>query len=119
MSDNQIQTLLDMRHNTLILIFAFLILSCKEELPEPEIIDFRPVKIIWSGPYEIDLCGFSVEIDNQFYKPTNEDFLGSEFKTFNDTTVEMKYKDLKRKVNTSCGWGLPFEANGIEILEIR
>jgi hypothetical protein len=98
---------------------ALLILGCEEELPEAEIIDFTPVIVRWFGPPAADGCGFSVAIDSQVYKPINEEFFGQEFQIFNDTTVEMKYKDLKRKVSAGCGFGPPTEVNGIEVLEIR
>ena len=108
-----------MRQAVLFLCYALLLLGCKDELSEAEIIDFTPVIVRWFGPPTADGCGFSVEIDSQVYKPINEEFFGPEFQIFNDTTVEMKYKDLKRKVSAGCGEGPPSEANGIEVLEIR
>ncbi len=95
------------------------IFGCKEENPEPVIIDYRSVTVIWRGNPNLDLCGFFCKIDEIDYKPINEEFFGSEFKISRDTIVEMKYKDLKRDISYSCGDGYPVNIKGIEVLDIR
>lgn len=103
----------------LLLCFLYTVVSCSEEPPEPETIDFKQVRIRWTGDYHTDGCGFFVEIGSIRHKPINEDFLSAEFRTSNDTIVEMRYLDLNREIISQCGEGLPFKIRGIEIIDIK
>ena len=110
-----------MKRLTLLIYCALFVISCNSEPPEPkaEIVDFTSVKVIWTGEYEVDGCGFFVEVDSIRYKPTNEDFLNADFQILNDTIVEMRYLDLNRKITSQCGEGFPYEIRGIEVIGIR
>lgn len=108
-----------MKQLALLLLWTFFTLSCDEESPGAETVDFRAVRIIWAGEYEIDGCGFFVEIDSVRHKPINEDFFTADFQIPGDTSVEMKYLDLNKEITSQCGFGYPFEIKGIEVLDIR
>jgi len=110
-----------MKQLALFLFCALIALSCDEEseLAEPEVIDFRSVKVRWTGDYQVDGCGFFVEIDSIRHKPFNEDYFSDDFQILNDTIVEMKYLDLNKEITSQCGEGFPFKIRGIEILDIK
>ncbi len=101
--------------------------ACEDHvhIPDPIVVDYRPVTIVWSGPYEVDGCGFSVGVDSVWYKPTNEGRLDTLFlETFandrvsdNDTVVEMRYLDLRKAIDAYC-WGV-YKVKGLEVLDIR
>jgi hypothetical protein len=92
-------------------------IGCEDKSLEPEIFDFIQARVTWSGDPRIDLCGFAVGINGIVYEPINPDFFGPEFKNSRDTIVEMRYKDLKKKIS-ACGWSTS-QANAIEVLEIK
>jgi hypothetical protein len=75
--------------------------------------------LIWQGEYDVDGCGFFVEIENKRYKPQNESFIGDEFKT--DTTfVLIGFIYLDREIEYWCG-DLPFvsKKDGIKVFSIK
>lgn len=103
----------------LLLLGTLLIISCKEEPPEPETVDFRPVVVRWTGDYRVDGCGFFVEIDSVSYRPLNEDYFSDAFRMVSDTIVEMNYLNLNQEITSQCGQGFPFKIGGIEVMAIR
>lgn len=108
-----------MKQSALLLLWILFALSCDEESPGAETVDFRSVRIIWAGEYERDGCGFFVEIDSVRHKPINENFFTADFQIPGDTSVEMKYLNLNKEITSQCGEGHPFKINGIEVLDIR
>lgn len=108
-----------MKTTFIIILFFTIIFGCKEEPPEPVVIDFRSVTVSWKGNPHLDGCGFFCKIDEIEYKPNNEEFFGTEFKILRDTIVEMKYRDLKRDISYSYGDSYPFPVKGIEVLDIK
>ncbi len=105
----------------LFLLFSCIvfIVSCEEESPKAEMVDFKLVRVIWTGDYQVDGCGFFVEIDSIQHKPRNEDFFNADFQVLTDTIVEMKYLDLNQEITAQCGEGYPFKIRGIEIIDIK
>lgn len=114
------------------LIRTFLILSlivllfatCEDDVPEPVVVDYRPVTVVWAGSRELDGCGFFVYVDSVQYKATNEGRLDTLFReafednrSDNDTVVEMRYRDLRREIDAYC-WVLQKE-RGLEVLDVR
>jgi hypothetical protein len=103
---------------TLLLLIAILF-GCEKNDPEPEIVDYRLTTIHWGGDPNLDGCGFTCIIAGENFKPINQNFFGTQFKTAKDTTVEMKYKDYKRMINGGCPMGSIVEMPGIEVLDVR
>ena len=105
----------------LIILLSLSVVACKNEVPDPQIVDYRKVTVVWNGDYQVDGCGFFVEIDSVRYKPTNEDFFDEAFRNAsdNDSIVEMRYTDLRRAITSQCGEGFPYQINGIEVIAIR
>lgn len=101
--------------------------ACEDRVhvPDPVVVDYRPVIIFWSGPYEVDGCGFSVNVDSVWYKPINESLLDTLFLdafinnrvSDNDTIVEMRFRDLRRPIDAYC-WGV-HKVKGLEVLDVR
>ena len=101
--------------------------ACQDRvvIPDPVVVDYRPVTVSWSGPYIVDGCGFFVGVDSVWYKPINEGRLDTLFLdafannrvSNNDTVVEMRYRDLQRLIDTYC-WGT-HKAMGLEVLDVR
>lgn len=77
--------------------------------------------ISWHGQYEADGCGFFVQIEGRRYKASNEELIGDEFKTLDDSaSVQLEYTILPNKIVYSCHdapW--PYEIDGIEIISIQ
>ncbi len=98
-----------------LLSFIFLLMTgCDED--DGKVMGYKNVILGWHGKD----CGFFIGIDNEHYKPINEDKIREEFKVLNDTLVLMKYIDLKKNITFRCGVvGLPVEIKGIEVINIK
>lgn len=59
--------------------------------------------LIWTGEYDVDGCGFFIEIDSIKYKPENESILPPEYKTAEPLSVTIQYIDLLYDIEYSCG----------------
>ena len=84
----------------LLLVAIFFTIACddgNEVLIEPN------AKLIWTGNYDVDGCGFFVEIDSVLYKPENEGILPPEYRTDNPLDVTVQYIDLLYEIEYSCG----------------
>ncbi len=96
--------------------------ACEDRVrtPDPVVVDYRPVRVIWQGDFAVDGCGFFVKVDSISYRPVNPAFLDSALinPPF-DTIVTMRYLNLRRTITSSCGEGGPFEINALEVLDIR
>jgi hypothetical protein len=73
--------------------------------------------IHYDGDYAVDGCGYSVQIDDVFYKPINEDVLAKWFETHDNKRVKVEYRTLNEKVSFFCGM-MPTELKGIEIISL-
>ena len=87
--------------NIIIILSLLLItLSCDEG---NEVIYENNAKLIWTGEYEVDGCGFFIEIDSVEYKPENENIIPSAFKVNEPLSVTVQYIDLLYDIEYFCG----------------
>ena len=92
-----------MRNLILKLVPYFLmifILGCDEG---NEVIYAPDAKLIWTGEYDVDGCGFFVEIDSVQYKPENEAILPPQYRTDEPLDVTVQYIDLLYEIEYYCG----------------
>lgn len=92
-----------MRRHILKVIPFFLIifiLNCEEG---NEVIYEPNAKLIWTGEYDVDGCGFFVEIDSVQYKPENEAILPPQYRTVEPLDVTVQYIDLLYEIEYYCG----------------
>lgn len=98
----------------LLLLVTVLSSSCEKYFPlpispeaPPDSVKVDSVAILtWTGEYEVDGCGFFVDIDSVRYKPQNEDFIDDSFKRSaspNGIEVVVKYKKLAIEKAFYCG----------------
>ena len=80
-----------------IILFSFACDEGNEVLIEPN------ARLIWTGNYDVDGCGFFVEIDSVLYKPENEGILPPEYRTEDPLDVTVQYIDLLYEIEYSCG----------------
>jgi len=99
-----------------LLISLFIFISCNET--EKEVYTKEAI-LKWQGDYAVDGCGFFIEIDNEEYKPENEDFIGDEFKMSGNIPVIVKFKYTGEKVTYYCSRVSPLEADGIKLISIE
>jgi len=76
--------------------------------------------LIWQRAYEVDGCGFFLNIESQQYKPDNEEIIPASLQKIDTTWVEIEYILLNKPVATWCG-DLPFitETPGIHLISIK
>jgi len=78
-------------------------------------------QLYWAGEYEVDGCGYIIEIKEHKYKAINENVINDIYKTFYDTVqVKLEYINLNKKQSYHCG-DLPYSIkyNVIDILSIE
>ena len=68
-----------------------------------EVIYENNAKLIWTGEYEVDGCGFFIEIDSVEYKPENENIIPAAFKVNEPLSVTVQYIDLLYDIEYFCG----------------
>lgn len=68
----------------------------------------------WTGAYEVDGCGFYIEIDDNNYKPENEEIIGESFQTTESTAVIVEFVYLNENIESWCG-DLNYPQNDIGI----
>ena len=68
-----------------------------------EIIYEPNAKLVWTGEYDVDGCGFFVEIDSIQYKPENEAILPPQYRTDEPLDVTVQYIDLLYDIEYTCG----------------
>ncbi len=86
--------------NFAVILSLMLVFSCEDE---NEVIIEADAKLIWTGEYDVDGCGFFVEIDSVEYKPENEGIIPSEYKTAEPLEITVQYIDLLYEIEYSCG----------------
>ena len=74
--------------------------------------------LMWSGDYAVDGCGFIINLNDQQYKPENEQEIDDKFKAQESQTVRIKYTLPAKPKESSCGWGLNKMSN-IRLLSIE
>lgn len=85
----------------LISIFFFIaLISCEKG---NEVNYERDAILTWTGEYDVDGCGFFVEIDSIQYKPENEGIIPKAFKTTDTLKVTIQYIDVLYEIEYYCG----------------
>ena len=103
-----------------LLILLLTVSSCSENvINNADQVITKKANLIWQGDYAVDGCGFFFEIDGKLYKPENENFIGSEFKTSGSTTVELKFVYSEKKVEYTCGFAKPLNVDGIKVISVK
>jgi hypothetical protein len=57
----------------------------------------------WHGDYAADGCGYFVILDDETYKPENEDAIGTQFRRAGSMNVIVKYTYENRMLAYYCG----------------
>jgi len=86
---------------TILIGFLFIFLQACEE--NNEVIYETDAMLIWTGSYDVDGCGFFVEIDSVEYKPENEGIIPPEYKTVQPLNITVQYIDLLYDMEYNCG----------------
>ena len=68
-----------------------------------EVIYENNAKLTWTGEYDVDGCGFFIEIDSVEFKPENENIIPPAFKVSGTLNVTVQYIDLLYDIEYSCG----------------
>lgn len=102
------------RRAFILLLFALpIMVACNKEKTEVEaILEFH-------GDYEVDGCGFFIQLDDEMYKPTDESIIGDEFKDEFSTEVIIDYKLPDKQVEYYCGFSGSVEKASIELTSIK
>jgi hypothetical protein len=109
-----------------IVLSAFLFSGCSESIDpgsqaalEKDELVVKDALIYWQGAYEVDGCGFFIEIDSKMYKAKNEEIINNKYKKGQPSDVQLKFKFLNEPINSLCGdLPYPLQTDGIEIVEI-
>lgn len=103
-----------------LIICCLIVAGCSESTnPDTNETIIKSALVHWSGAYEVDGCGFFIEIDSKMYKPINEENITEKYKTNNPSSVYLKFKYLDEQVPSSCGDApFPVMNDGIEIIEM-
>ena len=83
-----------------LLISLALLISCEEG---NEVIYEKNAILKWTGDYDVDGCGFFIEIDSVDYKPENEGIISREYQTSEEIGVTIQYIDLMYDIEYYCG----------------
>jgi len=84
----------------LLIVLAILTLSCEDK---NEVIVEPNATLIWTGDYDVDGCGFFIEIDSVEYKAENEEIISPDFKVDHPLSVSIQYLDLLYDLDYYCG----------------
>jgi hypothetical protein len=88
------------RYALLLVTFVSLGFSC-EKCDDLEVLE-STATLSWSGEYEADGCGYSIQLGESSFKPDNEKDINDSFKTETSSTVRLNYVHLDRR-NFQCG----------------
>lgn len=83
-----------------LILLSFLFIACEEG---NEVLINPDAKLIWTGSYDVDGCGFFVEMDSILYKPENEGILSPLFQRSEPISVTVQYIDLLYDIEYYCG----------------
>lgn len=75
----------------------------------------------WEGAYEVDGCGFFVELREERYKPANEEAIDASYKVSSSTgaRVIITYRILETTIQKYCGdLPEPTTTPGIRLLSL-
>ena len=80
-------------------VLVILAFSCEDN----EVNIATDATLIWTGEYDVDGCGFFIEIDSVEYKAENEEIIPPAFKVDYPLSVSIQYIDLLYDIEYSCG----------------
>lgn len=83
-----------------LLLLSILFISCEEG---NEVLINPDAKLIWTGSFDVDGCGFFVEMDSTLYKPENEGIISPLFQRDEPISVTVQYIDLLYEIEYYCG----------------
>ena len=86
-----------------IILFLFSIsffYSCEEK---NDVIFVPDAKLIWTGDYDVDGCGFFVETNGNIYKPENEGIIPPEYRVSDSLSITVQFIDLLYDIDYYCG----------------
>lgn len=86
-----------------LVLLLFILISSNSCDQGNEVIYVNNAKLIWTGDYEVDGCGFFLEIDSIGYKPENENIIPPAFKINEPLSVTVQYIDLLYDIEYYCG----------------
>lgn len=85
---------------TILLLCFSLFLSCDEK---NDIIFVPDAKLIWTGDYDVDGCGFFIESYGNIYKPENEGIIPPEYRVSDSLSITVQFIDLLYEIDYYCG----------------
>lgn len=101
----------------IIVVVVFTIIGCESTTETENQVETKIATLIWDNP-AADGCGFFLEFNKKRYKPINEDFIYNNLDNPYPSTVEIKFKNLNRKIEYVCGFSGPQKENAIELFSI-
>ena len=97
------------------LLFIFII-GCDED---NEVFYDTEATLIYTGGFNVDGCGFFVEIEGVDYKPENEGIIPPQFKVFEPLSVTVQYIELQYDIEYYCGDTLEAQkTKGIKLISL-
>ena len=87
--------------NLIIILFLFLLLSSCDE--GNEVMYENNAKLIWTGEYDVDGCGFFIEVDSIMYKPENEGIIPPDYRKAEPLSITVQYIELQYEIEYYCG----------------
>lgn len=95
-----------------LLVIVLLLAGCDANTIYTEV----DARVHWQGSYAVDGCGMFVEIDGNWYKPSNEATIDTAyFKDSLAVVVDYYHTD---PVDYACGFAGLMTADGVHIVEI-
>lgn len=83
-----------------IVLVSILSFACEEG---NEVIVKSDAKLVWTGSYDVDGCGFFIEVDSIMYKPENEGIIPPAYKKPDALSVTVQFIDLLYDIEYYCG----------------
>ncbi len=83
-----------------IVITSILLFACEEG---NEVISNSDAKLVWTGSYDVDGCGFFIQVDSVMYKPENEGIIPPAYKKSEPLSINVQYIDLLYDIEYYCG----------------
>ena len=82
------------------LLIVITVISCEEG---NDVIYVPDAKLVWTGHYNTDGCGFFIEVDSIRYKPENEGIIPRGYKIVQPLSITVQYIDLQYDIEYFCG----------------
>jgi hypothetical protein len=83
-----------------ILFIVFVVIACEEG---NDVIYVSDAKLVWTGKYDNDGCGFFIEVDSIMYKPENEGIIPPNYRKSEPLSITVQYIELQYDIEYYCG----------------